>query len=324
MVACRDNPNVTKGYHITNLTKNVIPPNCTQRACTLNLGRKPIALQHAVTCHRVQDCVTVNVKTRHRYTEVKRFINSIYQYYPGLRVVVMDELEPTDPEDYRKWMTFLDKNPQVRYAQTTPGVGHGRKLAAMLSETPYVLVADDDYVFSLNTNISKLSEVLQRSGADIVAGATSDKFPFAGAFRINPDAGNEGPHLVLYAGVFHGTVPCFQHCYVADIVKTFFLANRNSILSAGSWDSNRPFYEHEDFFYQMRKRRLSVVYCDDVVVQHAAMSRHLAALRHKHYPELRSALQEKWELGDYYLCKGSSASYMTSFTCPTKARKRFQ
>lgn len=317
-------------YKITSFTNHVIPPTCTSdfEACRLNEDRAPISSRPAARngTVRVQDLVTLTIKTRHRYLEVEEFIRSVYKFYDKLPVVVMDEFNPNmSDKSFAKWTRFVSETPTVEHAQARPSVGYGRQLAARLARTPYVLIADDDYIFTEKANLDKLLKVLEETDADIVAGATSDKFRFAGAIRIAPEEGapKARPHLALYPGIFHDRLPCFANCYVADIVKTFFLARRDVILAAGSWDATRPFYEHEDFFFQMRKARVKVAYCDDVIVNHVARTRTLAGLRHQHFDELKTSLQNKWQMSDYYLCQVPD-TYTNSYICPPKKRKHFR
>jgi len=306
-------------YKVTNFLDS--EPNCSGEACDLNLGRTKIEVtpHKKLLCIPISKCLTVNIKTRHRYEEVKEFIDSIHLYYPALRIVVMDEFNP----DYEttKWADIMSNSPLITYAQVKPGVGYGRMLAARLSPTKYVLVADDDYIFSDKTNITKLVDIMENSDADIVAGTTDDFFPFAGAIRVSSE--NDKCLLSLYPGIFYEVIPNYKNCYQVDIGKTFFVARRDVILDAGSWDVSRPFYEHEDFFFQMRKSRLKIAYCDDIIVRHVPKSRKLAKLRKNHFEDLKVALMEKWKIDDYFSCS-SPMTYFKMETCPSAKRRHFR
>ena len=295
-------------------------PECPHDSCSLNQERTKIDVipQKKIQCVPISKCVTVNIKTRHRYEEVKAFIDSIHEYYPALKVVVMDEFNPE--YENTEWAYFVANSPLVTYAQVHPGVGYGRVMAARISDTPYVLVADDDYKFFDQTNVTKLVDILENSNADIVSGTTDDTFPFAGAMRVSSEKGKS--LLSLYPGIFYDVIPNYKNCYQADIVKTFFLARKDAILEAGSWDAGRPFYEHEDFFFQMRKERLKIAYCDDVIVKHVPRTRDLATLRHTFFDDLKVKLMEKWKIYDYFSCT-VPLTYTEKDTCVDDKRKHF-
>ena len=253
-------------------------------------------------CREVTECVTITVKTKGRIQWVKQLINSARQRYPNIRFVVVDELE-TDvtKSDYRP----TDLPPSgVTYVKTTPGIGHGRKMALTLAETKYALVTDDDFVFTSRTNLTKMVDLLERSSADIVGGYVTDHGYFDGIFRV-ADRCNLGrcyPSQYNYAGAFYEPVPLFNRCFVCDRVKNFFLADRQVVLAAGSWDTSRPFFEHEDFFVQMRRRGVTVTFCSDIMLNHNTTDRYLAALRTPHQWVMARQFLVKWGFTAVYEC----------------------
>ena len=244
-------------------------------------------------CREVTECVTITVKTKGRIGLVKQLIKSARQHYPNIKFVVVDELENNSNEnDYRS----VDLPPSgVIYVKTKPGIGFGRKMALMLVETKYALVTDYDFVFTARTNLTKMVDLLERSSADIVGGAVGDHAFFDGIFRVADrcDSGRCYPSLHNYAGAFYEQVPLFSHCVVCDRVKNFFLADRQAVLAAGSWDTSRPFFEHEDFFVQMRGSGVTVALCRDVLIDHNTTDRYLAGLR---FPD-------KWLMARHFLLK---------------------
>ena len=68
--------------------------------------------------------------------------------------------------------------------QVHAGVGYGRQMAARLAATPYILIADDDFVVTQKTNLRKLISVLSTTNVDIVGGAVDDKTLFDGIIRV--------------------------------------------------------------------------------------------------------------------------------------------
>ena len=291
--------------------------DCVGEACTLNEDRFPIEM-HSIPedgCHNPIDCITVTVKTKNRYGPLTDFCESLHIYYPGMRIMVADEIvehfwAEHASEHFERWQQFLTNNSAlVTYIQLGPGVGYGRKVAAMLSATKYVLIADDDFLISRKTNLSKMLQLLESSDASIVGSVIDGNQKFDGVFRVTTRAGLKtgAAHSILshYPRTFYEEVPRFPNCFVADRVKNFFLAKRTAILDAGSWDVNRRYNEHTDFFVQMRKSRLKTVLCSDTSFVHNVQDRSLRRLRRPMNVSLHVHFLVKWKLWAMFDCKAA-------------------
>jgi hypothetical protein len=296
-----------------------LPPNCHGNINSTSCHRlnapcsRPKAKSSAeLPCDCVTKCITVTVKTRHRLHFVTQLIQSAWTYYPGLRFVVVDEYADGAPIP-EQWKSVAQDGRLVTHLSTRPGVGFGRRMATLVSETPYVLISDDDFIFTEHTNLQTMLCVLQSSNVDIVGGVTDDGFPFDGLFKVYKESASNSV-LYIYPGLFYETLPCFNDCWLADIVKNFFLANKSAILGAGSWDTQRAFFEHEDFFFQMRASRLRVASCANIKIHHNTADRSLAHLRAGNYPPWRKHLLQKWQLSDYMYCFDRH-SYVYSSKC---------
>lgn len=290
-------------------------PHCTSPPCVLNEGREPVFMKYPKKrCGQVKNCVTFTIKTRHRLHNVTSLIKSILTFFPESNIVVTDEFNSNYTKAPREWFELYNKSPNIVYLQTKTGVGFGRKLATMTAQTKYVLILDDDFLFTGKTNIQKLVDILENTDLKIIGGATDDRFPFDGAIRVwQEEPGERSAKLALFPHAFYGMVPCFKNCYVADLIKNFFLADREAILNAGSWDETREFYEHEDFFFQMRKSKLKVATCTDVIIHHDAHDRRLADYRMKTFSKWKHHLLSKWKLRSYFYC--DQKDYVKNIPC---------
>ena len=307
--------------------QKAVSGNCNMSACSLNHGYehvKKFPPSKIKTCSRLCDCVTVTVKTKHRLSQVVRFIKSLHKFYPGTRIIVADEYYTQ--YDYRKfpedWLQLYKSTPKdlISYIRTRQGVGLGRKIATMLADTKYILVADDDFIVTENTNLMTLVKALDTTDLTVASGAVNDHYPFDGAFRAVENG--DHVHLIFYPGVFYEHMGSELDCYVCDVTKNFFLAKRDAILEKGSWDEKRLYFEHEDFFLQMRKQRAKVAYCPNVVVTHITKDRSLARTRKMYYKKWTIHLKQKWQFHEYYYCKDPSL-YLVSDLCPEKKQEVF-
>lgn len=305
--------------------KHTRTKGCTAKPCLLNVHQGPVKfIPKSRYCTSVSECVTVTVKTKNRLSNCAAMLESLYKFYPETKVIIADELgdalTTTSVADWDSLLKNEEYSPFVSYVRVQPGVGYGRYVGAKLAHTKYILIADDDYIFTKDTNLTNLLTLLEKSDVSIAAGAVNDRYPFDGVFRLWQNSPNSTKAiLALYSGAFYEKIPCFPGCYAADIVKNFFLGNRKNILKAGSWDKERLFYEHEDFFFSMRLAGLKVAYCHDVVITHNTKDRGLFALRKKHFKTWQKHLLEKWRLETYFYCDKSS--YLKSEKC--KASRPF-
>ena len=294
---------------------------CNSSTChQLNARCTPPSLRHHSTSHScscVTKCVTVTVKTKNRLHFVAQLINSAWKYYPNLRFVIVDEYDTTNSVDFpEEWLDIAQETNLITYLSTRSGVGFGRKMATLIAQTPYVLISDDDFIFTNQTDLQKMLCILETTDIGIVGGVTDDGFPFDGLFKVHEDRRSLPSSAVLYVypGIFYDNLPYFSDCNIADIVKNFFLADRKAILSAGSWDVNRLFFEHEDFFFQMRVAHVRVASCADIMIHHNKADRSLAIMREQFYPLWRRELLKKWQLTDYMYCFDTK-SYLGTEKC---------
>ena len=288
-----------RGITITNYSKDLIePPNCKANACSLNRGRTPIRTytHPRDSCRSVEECVTVTIKTRHRYTAVKRLVSSIEQYYPGVSIVVMDEYDPPDQASYKAWLDYTKEKPRITYHQAEQGISIGRIEGLKTAKTKYVLISDDDFEFVEMTNITKLLTVIEHTDADIVGASVNKDLKFQGVIRVEQPKQQSLPHATFYGEIFHEYLRCFPRCYAADFIKNFFLVDREKILQGKSWDTYLRFIEHRDVFLQMRKRSMRVAYCEDVIVKHMDKDVSLRKMRLPFQQSLLKYTATKWNL----------------------------
>ena len=271
-------------------------------------------------CTDVSKCVTIIIKTKGKLQQLKEIIKAARQRYPNISVVVIDEL-PMETEQKEKDIETVTLPPSgVVYVKTKKGVPFGRKMALTLVETKYALTLDHDFVFTHDTNITKMVDMLERSNIHIVGGSVVPGGMFEGIFRVADKcvADKCYPNLFTYKWAYYERVPFFDHCVVADRVKNFFLADRQVVLAAGSWDTSRPFYEHEDFFIQMRRSSVRTAYCSDVKIHHNKINRDLADIRMPYAKKMERHLLLKWGFPAKHYCK--APMYSVQSCCETCER----
>ena len=188
----------------------------------------------------------------------------------------------------------------------------GRKQSMKLVETPYALVCDDDFIITNHTDIRLLMNVLQTTDISVVGGSKDHATNFEGVFRIMQN--KDGAQLIHYPGVFYEEI-MYGKCYVADSVKNIFLAKKDAVISAGSWDSKRPYFEHTDLFLRLKVGGVRVAFCPDVIFK-GNDQKHDSSLynmRMKEFDYYNKLLAKSWGITHHITC--GIDGYLSSHSC---------
>lgn len=167
---------------------------CNNTACALNMENEKVKYSlfpaEKGFCLDIFQCVTIVIKTRHREIYTIQLIKSILKYYQGIKIIVVDEIiNSLDEKQYKAeqlafpWQKVVDLSDSIIYFQTRPGISFGRNLGLQMTTTKYALFADDDFIFTNQTNILKLLHVLETTDASIVGGTLQPDNFFNGILK---------------------------------------------------------------------------------------------------------------------------------------------
>lgn len=139
----------------------------------------------------------------------------------------------------------------------------GRNLAVSQVTTKYVLWVDDDFIFTANTKLEKLVDVLERTTLDLVrnrginclfsitvfaevlvtslcvcvqvGGAVREATGYTATYRqtISIEPGEENGDCLHMRRGFHHVIQGFPNCVVTDGVINFFLARTDKVQQVG-------------------------------------------------------------------------------------------
>ncbi|KAF7711978.1 hypothetical protein HF521_000989 [Silurus meridionalis] len=194
--------------------------------------------------YNISALVTIATKTFLRYNKLQDLIDSIRLYYPTVTIVIAD-----DSENPR-----VVSGPYIEHYIMPFGKGWfaGRNLAVSQVTTKYMLWVDDDFIFTANTKLEKLVDVLEKTTLDLVGGAVREATGYTSTYRqtISIEAGEEDGDCLHMRRGFHHIIQGFPNCVVTDGVINFFLARTDKFFIDGLGS-------------------LHVGSCDDVIVNHA-------------------------------------------------------
>ncbi|KAJ7992189.1 hypothetical protein DPEC_G00275950 [Dallia pectoralis] len=211
------------------------------------------------TGNDINSRVTIATKTFLRYPELNDLISSIRNYYQEIKIIIADDsLEP---------QKVTGPNIEQYFMPPAQGWFASRNLAVSQVTTKYFLWVDDDFLFTDETKIESLVEVMEATPELDVVGGTVDgsSYPCFSLVYEEGD-GQDGGCLSRHIGVRYQPVPAFPKCSFTGGVVNFFLARTDAVLSVG-FDPLLKRVAHSEFFMD-GLGRLLVASCSDVSIGH--------------------------------------------------------
>jgi len=205
----------------------------------------------------VEKLCTAVVKTFERMDKVIKLVNSIRNFYPVMPIVVVDDSHMATSHNW-------DRNTEYHHVEYDVGLSEGRNIAVRRVRTPYTLLLDDDYLFTIDTKIEVLLSILEGSPYELVGGNVIE----------------EGEDLLVYRGVMKVVDKKLNLKHMPnsrvrkedgyprfDYVVNFFLAQTELLLKS-PWDPDLKNGEHEEFFWRLKKIDARVTHTDQVSIHH--------------------------------------------------------
>ena len=220
----------------------------------------------------VREKVTIIYKSFERQEMAKRLYRNIQSYYPGVRVIIVDD--SAQPFDLRG--DFL----QVIQLPFNSGLSFGLNRALERVETPYVMRMDDDELLTLKTRLADQVEFLEKHAQiDLVAFCTLTaircKNPDDEVSKFTSFSMKGAPKSLL---IPHMTQIDGNH-FVMGKVPNIYVARTDKVKSIG-WDENIRMMDHQDFFWRAAGHLVSVIALGTVVFHyHNPFQRHYQMYR---------------------------------------------
>ncbi|XP_037833006.1 beta-1,4 N-acetylgalactosaminyltransferase 1a isoform X2 [Kryptolebias marmoratus] len=212
--------------------------------------------------YNITSLVTIATKTFLRYDKLKDLIDSIRQFYPKVTIVIADDNEHPQPV----------KGPHIEQYIMPFGKGWfaGRNLAVSQVTTKYVLWVDDDFIFTANTKLEKMVEILEKTTLDLVGGAVREVTGYTATYRhtISVEEGGPDGDCLHFRDGFHHVIEGYPTCVVADAVINFFMAQTDKVRQVG-FDPRLSRAAHLEFFVDALGS-LHIGSCSDVIINHAS------------------------------------------------------
>ncbi len=207
--------------------------------------------------------LTIVIKTFERPYAVKRLVRSIKRRYDRANILVVnDSKNPSQLDGVENLIMPYDT-----------GISAGRNAALDRIRTRYLLLLDDDFVFSRRQKLGYLiSQMEEHDNIDILGGRCIDlPFYIIHDFQDIPVPSPAEPKTPL--GRMLG------ENMIVDKVQNYFIARTESIRQV-RWNNDLKVLEHTEFFTRARGR-ITTAYRDDMLVLHAKTPFDIAYHRHR-------------------------------------------
>lgn len=206
----------------------------------------------------IRSQVTIVTKTFLRYKELQKLLSSIRTFYSDINVIIADDSFP--PEK------VTGDNIQQYIMPPAQGWFAGRNLAVSQVTTKYFLWVDDDFLFTENTKIEKLVEVMESvPELDMVGGSVQgNQFYFSLSYEEGQD--EDGGCLARKSKGMYGQLPGYPQCSLVGGVVNFFLARTDAVQRVG-FDPKLKRVAHSEFFMD-GLGSLHVATCSHVSIGH--------------------------------------------------------
>jgi hypothetical protein len=189
---------------------------------------------HRSEDHSLVPELTALIKTFERPAVVRRLVASIQRLYPELRIIVVDD---------SRTPSVIEGTETIAMPYDS-GIGAGRNEGLQRVQTKYVLVLDDDYVFSRKTRLNDALVLMERlPEIDIMGGQLID-LPRYSRRSLEETAGSIFPTEAQARTPIGSSLGGLKVC---EKVPTFFIG-RTERIALVSWDSALKRIDHGDFF----------------------------------------------------------------------------
>ena len=223
-------------------------------------------MKTALALAEVAGRVTVLIKTFQRPRTVNAAIASIRRFYPSVAIIVAD--------DGREPVTIDDRSATVHRLPFDSGTAKGRNFLLSEVRSEFFLMMDDDHLFTRQTKLARMLELLEAGSFDILGCLVFEETPRSQvrAQRRRRIIDFE-MDMKLEDGTLRFSEPDqeFDRTIRCDLVHQFFLARTAVVRAAGGWDDRLKTADHTDFFLRMKKARLKVGFTPLVAARHGGV-----------------------------------------------------
>jgi len=229
---------------------------------------------------RTHTLIAVIIPTFLRDDKLKNCIESLLKtfsdanrFQPWIKIYVGDQAEIT-PIKQQFYDYLTEFGHQIIPLPYNCGLSYARNYLISKTKEPFILVADDDYIFNELTNFEPMINLLLlEENIGIVGGALNDRDTKPLRIYVDKLPTNNVNKLtfiaksVQYLESKSTIMQKSSKYFKSELVSNFFLAKRE-IFDDIKWDNELKLVEHSDYFLRLKTTKWKVLFTPDTIVQH--------------------------------------------------------
>lgn len=220
-------------------------------------GKKIPALEE--TKELCKEC-TIIFKSFERQKMARRLYRCIRRYYPGIRVIIVDDSErPLD---------LQEENLEIIQLPFNSGLSYGINKALERVITPYVIRMDDDELLTPYTQFERQLDFLKAHPEVDLVGILPLNLPKCTSLKkVAEEYYKQSMHYAPKPlKIPHGTQIDDTHCVLGK-VPNIFLAHTDRLKEIG-YDDNIRMIDHNEFFFRAAGNLVSALDTTSYVVHY--------------------------------------------------------
>jgi len=219
-------------------------------------------------------------------------LESIRKFYPDISIYVVDQGKTSHHKE-----AYMYQN-RINYFRVPWDIGlsASRNIGCSLVKEKYIMICDDDFVFTEETKLENWREILDaRPKVGIIAGQLISR-GMRWNYEYDLELFGGGYILKEMRGIDWHEVNGIPF-HFSDLVLNFFLM-RKEVWNEIPWDADyKVVHEHVSYFLELKKTKWKVAYTPSVVANHDKKP------ASEEYENLRSSKKRKKEFWRLYFLK---------------------
>lgn len=201
-----------------------------------------------------------------------RTLGDSNRFQPFFRIYIGDQSENTPyKKEFYEYLSSLGHKFYI--LPYNCGLAYARNYLISQTKEPFILIADDDYIFNTNTILEPLINLLLlEENIGVVGGGLNDRETAPTRIYVDKLKNNTNRLTYVSKSIQYefslATIKQKSYRYFkTEIVPNFFLAKRemfNDII----WDNELKLVEHSDFFLRLKTSKWKVLFTPDTIIQH--------------------------------------------------------
>lgn len=217
--------------------------------------------------------VTALIITIGRDPYLLECVGSLRRHYPEILIYVGDQNPPSVHRTNQMIKAGVNRIVQLDW---DCGVPIARNRVLEFITTPYLLLADDDFYFTTDSNLNairELAELYHIAGGGLILNNKPQRYEgfvnkvgnkLVWTRLVDPDEWMHPPFSAGHSPVWN---PDLRY-WPVDLTLNFFIAFTNAV-KVIEWDENiKVSYEHTDFFLRMKNAGFTCAFTPDSTAVH--------------------------------------------------------